>query len=482
MYVAAGIVVLLFLGLCVLSRKETIDVKVSVLLRWFYRIAVYLYKWACIHQIPFLFNTQVEKDLEKLYPGQNKKQISMEYYVSKLAKSLMIGMVGVLLGVVVSIQARKNSLLEETNSVVRGTYEEGETEVEVECSLPSGVQKFKIQVGAKVFTEEEINKLYDAFCAEITEWIQGENVSLQEVSDNLNLKESYEGYPFFVEWKSSNIDVVHSDGTITICGEERQEVELRATISYEEWEWEKCFLVWVVPQPLSEEERLYQDIETLLVKSEMESRTQDRWSLPDSWQGEPLVWRRKLEDNGPVLAVCAMIVAISIFLLADKDLHDDVEKRRQKMKRNYPDVVHKLVLYLGAGMTIRGAFMRMVEEYEQTQREGKPQNPIYEELLHTCRELKAGVSEGAAYEHFGKRTGLQEYIRLCTLLTQNLKKGNSTLLQRLREEAAKASLERIQYGKRLGEEAVTKLLLPMVMMLLVVMLMIMIPAFSSVGT
>jgi pilus assembly protein TadC len=103
-------------------------------------------------------------------------------------------------------------------------------------------------------------------------------------------------------------------------------------------------------------------------------------------------------------------------------------------------------------------------------------------MLYTCRELKSGVSEGNAYEHFGKRTGLQEYIRLCTLMTQNLKKGSASLVPRLREEVDKSLTERIRMGRKLGEEAATKLLVPMVMMLAVVMVMVMLPAFSSMGS
>ena len=144
-------------------------------------------------------------------------------------------------------------------------------------------------------------------------------------------------------------------------------------------------------------------------------------------------------------------------------------------------MVQKLVLYLGAGLTVRAAFGRIATEYEKGRKEGKRVQAVYEEMLYTCRELQAGVSEGAAYEHFGKRTGLQEYVRLSTLLMQNLKKGNSTLLQRLKEEADRACIEQLQNSRRLGEEAVTKLLLPMVMLLWVVMLIIMIPAFSSAG-
>lgn len=130
-------------------------------------------------------------------------------------------------------------------------------------------------------------------------------------------------------------------------------------------------------------------------------------------------------------------------------------------------------------MTIRGTFQKLAGDYEAKCREGGKSSPAYEEILYTCRELHSGVSEGLAYEHFGRRTGLQEYIRLSTLLAQNLKRGNSTLLDRLREEAEKSAEERLQQSKKLGEEAGTKLLVPMVLMLAVVMVVIMIPAMSS---
>lgn len=481
MYVAAGIVVLCFGILGFLSRRETVDLKVSVMLRPFYRMALHIYKWTCIRKFPLFVSRQVETDLEKLHPGENGKQLCTDYYVGKLAKSMLICVVGVFLGLAISVQSKQDRILDATGTVHRGTYEEGEEKIEVECLTPDGKQEFTLSVEARVYTEEEIEQLYAAFSVSLAEYILGENDSLQQVSEDLYLREAYDGYPFCVEWKSSVSDVIRSDGTVYETTQE-QEVQLQATISYETWEWEESFLIRVVPQSLSRKEQQYREMEAMILTSERENRTEETWKLPDNWQGESLTWKQKTKDKGSFLFGGAILASVLIFLLADKDLHDDVEKRRQKMRKEYPDVVHKLVLYLGAGMTIRGAFQRMAKEYEQSEKTGKSKNPVYEELLHTCRELRAGVSEGTAYEHFGKRTGLQEYIRFSTLLTQNLKKGNSTLLQRLREEAEKSSLERIQYGRRLGEEAMTKLLLPMVMMLLVVMLMIMIPAFSSMGT
>ena len=97
----------------------------------------------------------------------------------------------------------------------------------------------------------------------------------------------------------------------------------------------------------------------------------------------------------------------------------------------------------------------------------------------TCYELQVGRSETEAYDHFGKRCQLQPYIRLSALLSQNIRKGSNDLLRMLRQEADSAFAERKSLAKKLGEEAGTKLLLPMMMMLCVVMVIIMIPAYFS---
>ena len=104
---------------------------------------------------------------------------------------------------------------------------------------------------------------------------------------------------------------------------------------------------------------------------------------------------------------------------------------------------------------------------------------MYEEILLTCNELQSGRSESEAYDHFGKRCQVSVYMKLSTLLAQNIRKGSNDLLHMLRQEADIAFAERKNLAKKLGEEAGTKLLLPMMMMLCIVMVIIMIPAYFS---
>ena len=156
-------------------------------------------------------------------------------------------------------------------------------------------------------------------------------------------------------------------------------------------------------------------------------------------------------------------LSAAMFFMKDQDLHKQVEKQKDIWKMQYPDLVHKVVLYLGAGMSMRGCFGMLASEYDVA--------------LYVRRELETGQTEAVAYDRFGKRTGVLEYMRFCTLLVQNLKKGSKQLLHRLEEEADKSAEERVRTARTKGEEASTRLLVPMTLLLASVMLMIMAPAF-----
>ena len=104
---------------------------------------------------------------------------------------------------------------------------------------------------------------------------------------------------------------------------------------------------------------------------------------------------------------------------------------------------------------------------------------MYEEMLYSCYEMQCGVSESSAYERFGKRCGLQPYTKLIGLLSQSMRKGNMALLSDLQKEAEDAQEIRRSVARKKGEEAGTKLLIPMIMMLAIVMVLVMFPAFFS---
>ena len=121
---------------------------------------------------------------------------------------------------------------------------------------------------------------------------------------------------------------------------------------------------------------------------------------------------------------------------------------------DYPEMVNKLSLLLGAGMTVSAAWERIIGLYERQRTDGVlGERPTYEEMKVTYREIKEGVGERTAYEHFGERCALRPYRKLSSLIVQNLRKGSRGLTELMEAEADEAFELRKNLAKKLGEEA-----------------------------
>jgi hypothetical protein len=103
-------------------------------------------------------------------------------------------------------------------------------------------------------------------------------------------------------------------------------------------------------------------------------------------------------------------------------------------------------------------------------------------MMLTCNAIRDGESESSAYRKFAERVGLGSYQRLVRILIQNLQTGSRGLCQLLEQESQNALEERKALARKLGEEAGTKMLLPLMMMLGIVIAIIMVPAMMSFQT
>lgn len=441
------------------------------------RIAIFLYKRICRLGILPLRGAQVESDLAQLHPGERLEGLRAEYYVKKLTLFLAVLLAGAVFGAVIKGKERWEAGLDGEGGVVRGAFESGEKQLWLEADDGKNKKSFQITVKPRRLAEEELTELSDSFLEEIGEHILNGNADLRHISGDLDLRQEYEGFPFEVFWESGRGDILDGEGNLFPV-EAPTGLELRVELVCGEWRREESLFVTAVPASLTEEEQEYLELRELLLRTEEASREEETWRLPEEWRGREIKWSLRGENYGVIIWAATPAAAVLIYILSDWDLHEKLEKRRKSMRREYPELVYKMLLYMGAGMNIRGAFRKIGTDYEKKKKRNGRLKPACEEVLYTCRELQGGVSEGTAYGNFGKRAGTREYIRLGSLLGQNLKRGSSTLLDRLREEAEKASGESLQQVRRLGEEAGTKLLVPMVMMLAVVMVIIMIPAFG----
>lgn len=177
-------------------------------------------------------------------------------------------------------------------------------------------------------------------------------------------------------------------------------------------------------------------------------------------------------STSAVLLGIALLGAVGLPFLADYELNSKIEKRRLSIQLEFPDFVNTLILLVNAGMTIPKAWEKIVSESKKT-------TPLYNELRYCLAEIGSGKSEAVAYEEFGRRCKVKEIVKFVSVIILNLRKGGSEVVSALKLQSTECWEMRKATAKRLGEQASSKLMLPMGIMLVGIMLVTVLPAILS---
>lgn len=178
----------------------------------------------------------------------------------------------------------------------------------------------------------------------------------------------------------------------------------------------------------------------------------------------------------------AFLPAAFWLFLKGNDLEEKEKQknRTEQIKKAYPEFALKVAMLIRAGFTPRGAFEKIGRNYLKKQKKNKEKKDVlYEEVVYAIREMQSGISEKNAYENFEKRCGVFEISRFSGLLIRAVKRGGSSLSEELKEESNRAVGAMKESVKKKSETAGTRLLFPMMLYLLIVMVMILYPAFET---
>lgn len=418
---------------------------------------------------------KIIKDFSEIYIGQNPRELADQYFQKKKKEMTLILIIAVLIVAVCGFNDFQNSKVE--NNVISRKEAEG-TKTEVSLQIKTEEEEWKdivLVLYPKEYSEEELDDLYIQACRLLPNLIQMENTDLNIVNSDLNLVQEIEGFPFYISWRSSNVHIINEQGVLSSKEDiVNEEVELTAVFTYEDWEKEFSLPVYVQAR---KQNNLVRALEEELKDKEKQTRKEKEFYLPKEYRNHSLEWRYLPDNTSLILGLFLVVIIPLISYQKDQEIHKQTEIRKKQLQESFPDFISKLILLLEAGMSIRGAFFRIGEDYRK-KNDGK-RNYLYEELLYVCRRMKNGLTEKEGYELLGRRCDISCYKKLSGLLIQHLQKGGSSILESLREESVRASEEEKRIIQKKGEEMGTKLLFPMILMLGIVMVFIMVPALFS---
>lgn len=403
----------------------------------------------------------------EIYKSFDKKQKRI------ILAALLISILGIIAGIIYD-SSLKN--IEITKLKRPESYENAEDinfGMEVSGIDDKEQLKYTGQIGAKKIAEGEIQKYLIKTLDQIEKSMFREGESREKVLTGVNIPSSLPENPVNISFSTSESGVLLENGDINFdLVKEKQLLTVKLLAAYEGKEAERNVDITVFPKLLTEEERI-----RLAVKDEMDrllaGGENEIIEIPGEVEGHGVkVFIPKEEITGSITGFTLLLI-ICLFVSFNENNKKKIKDREEELKNGYTEFVGRFVILLGAGLSVSAIWKKLEAGFASNK-------SLSEEIRLTLWETANGKTEREAYENFGKRIGGTQYAKFVSVINQSLKLGSGQLLARLEAESEAAMFERRNRAKVMGEVADTKLLLPMMLQLVLIMLIIMVPALMAV--
>lgn len=381
-------------------------------------------------------------------------------------------------------------------------------ELQYESSLTEKSETASVRVSEIRLQGEDLEELKKRARDYLDKKILENNGTKASVSEPLNLVREIPGMGITVKWDEGNNWFVSSDGSLKNMElSEPVEVTLHADLMYFDETWEYSLELCILPYMATDYELFSEGLSESLKKNDNSGQSEEYYRLPEKVEDWEVSWAEEPDNNSTVLMVLGLVAAFMVIPAMKQEVKKKEKLRYEQMMKDYSDIISKFTMLLTAGMTCRGAWQKICSDYIQmkerfseevnnkkkkTGLRNKEKNKkihsvkkkrlmhyAYEEMLISYREIQLGMPEGRVYEDFGTRCNLLAYQRFGTMLSRNLKRGSANIIDMLMLEARDCFAERRENVRRRGEETGTKLLIPMFGMLILVIAIVVVPAFSA---
>ena len=288
----------------------------------------------------------------------------------------------------------------------------------------------------------------------------------------------------------SGSQIVRNDSRLFLVrpteGEKAQRIVLEAQIQYDDDEFKRKYDLSLEPfSSQTEEENAPEESMSSREMIENEMRTAmgalnsdlslKKVELPTKLKsGEKVHWYRKKQTHTMIICVLILGALIAIWQNEGASRKKEMEQRRNSVMRQLPEFINRLVLLMNAGLVLNTAFEKTVEESVRYGRDVDDYfyaniNGIYESVKY------ANGSMSRELRRFAKESGIKELMRVSNIIADNISKGVE-LNEKLERESELLWILRKKNCEERGKMAETKLTLPLMMLLMVLIVITVAPA------
>lgn len=359
----------------------------------------------------------------------------------------------------------------------RNTFGQGDKKVSVVLQKGEQEQEYTLTLAERKLSRKEERALKAEFFYRLEEQMAGENVSLQAVNKTLCLEDTMSGWPFYITYELPDTEYIHLDGSLSekikeLKEEQKVSARITVTAEYNSYLWKKEYMIQLIRPQKKEKRSPFEQAISVLKKLEKETRGDEILTLPAQAEGISVeriqrVSLLKLFLSGSVCLVFLLVRNVN-------KLKEEEKLQKKETLKDLPLIVHLLTLYMGAGLSFSSAVHRISLDYMS--RSNGRKKYAFEEIIRMDTLLRLGEGQQEACMQWGRRFKEPAYQKLSLTLLQVMEKGTREgriLMNQMERESFR---QRLDQAKTEGEEASTKLLFPMILLLGMVMILIMFPA------
>lgn len=176
--------------------------------------------------------------------------------------------------------------------------------------------------------------------------------------------------------------------------------------------------------------------------------------------------------NSFAIAVLFIVISLLMPIYVNMTMDTRIKERREELLLDYPTVLSNMALFINAGLPLR-------EAWDTVAKSGT--RKLYVEMQRTSTSIHNGESEISAFTAFGAACKINELKKFASIICQNVQKGNSEMVQVMKQLSLEAWNAKKSIAVSRGKNAETLLIIPVGITFVAILAMVLIPIMTNMS-
>lgn len=411
-------------------------------------------------------SNNVASFMKKIYHKEKIEEEYLDFCKSKIKKFGMIfGLFGVVGLIYIFAKDYENTQI---TKVSKPNYGDGNAKIELMLNNGSSNQRISVSVPEQDMSEaykidmcdKAIDKVIGVICADNKgkDYINSDMYFPFEIDSDIQFEYIIDSNYVDENGKIDKENIPFENGKYSFY--------VTITATYKDASKDRKVQFTVIEDEFSYEK---------YVQDYIDNSKEDTIVLPQQIGKENVSYKKVTEDYSVLILIGLIITIVAFFYSIKNEMKDALKKRQDQLREDYYEIVSIISLLQSTGQSMRTSWSKVIDLYDRIDKK----RFVCEEMRIARNKMDRGIPELQAYREFGERCDVMEYTKFSNIIEQNVVRGTKDLRAQLEKEVINAKNERIAISREKAEKCSTKLLFPMMIMLVIVMIILIVPAFIS---